>query len=150
MHLKLAISTNATVTALCGAIRQISQQMDGLILASAIAAEKFAALETVNGLQGYQEMSKKVVSRIMAAEHLRSGRAIAGVPFRTNADVMKVLTVRRSVQKLSTVLLAHCAWEKSSWIYLIRNLLLHPTYCATHYWGTTDKYYLIPMQTFHD
>ena len=140
--LELQISTNANTLALVDAVRNQAQQIDGLILANTIITEKLGALEAVQGLSGYQDMAKKVVSRVMATEHLRSGRGVAGVPFRNNTDVHSVLTVTRNVQKISCVVFAHIAWDKVSFIYQLRNLLLHPTYCATHYWGAgTDKYF---------
>ncbi len=103
-------------------------------------AEKFAMLETRFAADGFQDESKRVVARVMAAHQLRSGRVVPHIPFRCNRDIEYVLSVERHIQKLSVAILANIPWDGTNFVTRVRDLILHPKYLATARWSRSNKY----------
>ncbi len=110
---EMHISTNASVTAIVHALRGLSKQAEGLVLASAVAVEKLSMIEGRLGASGFQDEGKKIVGRVMAAHQLRTGRVVPCVPFQSSAAVEAVFRVTGYVQKVATVILANIPWSST-------------------------------------
>ena len=150
---ELAISSHAHLTAMVEALRGHAKQVNDMKLLNLICVEKLALLEGRLCASGFREEGKKVVSRVMAAHNLRSGRVVPGIPLRTNEAILAVFTDTAHVQKIATVILAHIPFKRNTFPYdvsasrrvmhlstvsklsfQVRDLLLHPNYVRDHYW----------------
>ncbi len=137
--LEMDIAIHQNTMALIESAKVVAQQVDGLILAQAIAAEKIAAFSSFAGVEGYQDEARKIVARVMAVQELQTGRVVPGIPFRSNKSIKDCLSVKIHVQKLATVLLANVAWSKTTFPFTVRDIILHPKYVASVKWGRSTQ-----------
>ncbi len=132
---EMHISTHLNSVATMASLNTLAMAMDGLITAQAIFSEKFALIESYLTRDGFKVESRKVVGRVMAWHQLRSGRFVPGIPFKSTAKLVEVLSTRRHLEKIVTAILANVPWDKQFFAYQVRNILLHPAYVAEVYWG---------------
>ncbi len=133
--LKCLISVHKNSVYNAEGIRILQEKVDGLALSQIIATEKIGLLQSLLAADAFEDEAKKLVNRIMICERLRTGLVVPGIPMRTNVEINHVLRTRRHVQKLTTLLLAYVTWDKSHFPYQVRDILLHPSYTATAFWG---------------
>ncbi len=161
MGTELAISTHMHLVGIASALRGLAKQMDYTILSNAVQVEKMSLFAGRLGATGFQDESKKLVARVMAAHNLRTGRVLPGIPFTSRDDIEGIFSVAEHVQKISTVLLAHVPWCRNNFAYQVtsmpldlftvphlyiispfsqvRDLLFDPEYLRNVYWGRSSR-----------
>ena len=133
--LSVVLDTHAKVIAIERRLAFVTKQLDGLLLSGVMTVEKIGELAACSGVADYSDRAKKVASKVMAKEMLRTGRAVPGVPFRSNKDVYAVLSDRNAVQRVTTILFAFVPWDRNSFFRTMGGLILHETYVSNVSWA---------------